>query len=522
MKIKRILSILMSIVLLLSTLSLLSCDNDEDKSEQSSSVEETTDTSAEETTTDKTATEETTTEETTSEETTTEETTTEETTTEETTDAESSNDETSEESSTEEPEPEPQDPADIIDPNAPENTDLNIIVSSSSDYVIVYDADNEALSAYASSLSAYIKEQYSVDIPVYDDTQAPAESEHRIIIGDAGENAVFVKNKLYETNDFAVDVCGDDLVLYGVNEYVYEYLFELAKREFFTNDDQATELTIAKDAGVIYHKSDFSRYNYAQYLKLKLGNISYETLLDIFEARTYTAEDGTVLPYRIYIPSSYDQQNETTPLLVVLHGAGERGSDNASQLKNMVSEMFSQNLSPYTEAIIICPQCPAGQQWVDTPWADGNYNISRIAESNELGAVVELIYELGEDYKTDKDRYYVMGISMGGFGTWDLIMRHTDMFAAAIPICGGADTTQAENLKDFPIWTFHGTADTIVPYSGTYAMKKAFDEVGSEVFKFNPIASAGHTIWSQIAQTRKYATWLFEQRLSARQTPDAQ
>ncbi|MBO5212494.1 MAG: prolyl oligopeptidase family serine peptidase [Clostridia bacterium] len=509
MKIKRIISLFMALLLALSTLCLLACDDSGEDDVQSSTNGES---ATEESSKDETTSEETTTEETTTEETTAEESSDEETTSEDFSSEESSSEETtSEESSSEKEEPEPEDPADIIDPNAPENTDLNIIASGSSEYIIVYDSDIDVFSEYAQLLSLYINEQFGVTLSVYSDEEAPAESTKRIVIGDADENAVFVKNKLYESNDFAVDVCGDDLILYAVSEYVYEYLFEVAKREFFTKDGEQVDVTVAKDAGFIYHKSDYTRYNYAQYLKLKMGKISYETLLELFEARTYTAEDGTVIPYRFYVPSSYDPENETTPLLVILHGAGERGNDNSRQLINLVPDIFSLNISPYADAIIICPQCPGGQQWVDTPWSNGNYNISHVPESNELGAVVELIYDVEDEYRPDTSRYYVMGLSMGGFGTWDLIMRHTELFAAAIPICGGADTTQAEKLKDFPIWTFHGTADYTVPYTGTYEMKKAFDAVGSKVFKFMPMANAGHTIWSTVGQNRGYGRWLFEQ-----------
>ena len=405
------------------------------------------------------------------------------------------------------------DNADVI-PDPPENVDLKIISQGQSDYVIVYDADIKEFEAAAHSLSNYINDQFGVSLTVYSDENAPSDSK-RIVIGDADINAVHVKNKLNEYNDFAVEVCGDDLVLYAANEYLYDYLFEIAREKFFTKAGDDSELLIAKDGGFIYHQSEYKKINYAQYIRNKNGSIDRNGLLELFDAEEYTARDGTALPYRIYIPSNYDPKNQTTPLIVFLHGAGERGTDNQRQFKQFLPEAFSQSMSPYAEAIIIAPQCPSDQQWVDTPWADGNYSVDQIAESNELGAVVELISEVENKYKPDADRYYAIGLSMGGFATWDLIMRHTELFAAAMPICGGADPTKAEKLKELPIWTFHGTEDKTVPYAGTKAMCDAIKLTGSEVFEFTSMTNYDHGIWSNIGSNTRYGKWLLKQVRSA-------
>ena len=404
----------------------------------------------------------------------------------------------------------PTDPADIVDPNAPENEDLAIIKDGASDYVIVYETGNETYKTEAELLSAHISEQFGVDILVLSEDTVTSNYKKKIIIGDADENAVYVKNKLYETNDFAIDVCGDDLVLYAVNEYVCEYLFEIAKSKFFTKGE-SDELNIPKDGGFIYHKSQNASYNYAQYLRQRKGSIDLAGLLELFEAREFTASDGTKIPYRLYIPSNYDPKEGTTPFMLFLHGAGERGNDNQKQLKNFMPYAFSQNKSSYANAVIICPQCPTGQQWVDTPWASGNYSISTVAESNELAAVVELISKIGEEFPTDVNLRYAVGLSMGGFGTWDLIMRHTELFAAAMPLCGGADPTQVEKLKDMPIWTFHGTADPTVPYAGTEAMAEAFEAIDAKNFRFFSMPDYKHNIWDEVSKNSAYGRWLFEQ-----------
>ena len=206
------------------------------------------------------------------------------------------------------------------------------------------------------------------------------------------------------------------------------------------------------------------------------------------------------------------------PVVLILHGAGERGSDNTSQLANYVPELFSQAKSPYWGAIVICPQCPSGQQWVDTPWGNGNYSTETVKQSNELTAVLEILDEVKDTYSTDTNRYYVTGLSMGGFGTWDLIMRHPERFAAAIPICGGADVEKASVLVSMPIRTFHGINDTTVPYAGTDAMAKAIKAAAEAAgvksnIMFTPVLNAGHTIWSNIGTNGAHSNWMFSQSL---------
>ena len=109
-----------------------------------------------------------------------------------------------------------------------------------------------------------------------------------------------------------------------------------------------------------------------------------------------------------------------------------------------------------------------------------------------------------------------MGISMGGFGTWDLIMRNPDRFAAAVPICGGADVAMAETLKDHPIYTTHGTADPIVPPSGTQAMVQALKDAGSTSIIYEEIKGAAHDVWTALSKKPELVEWMFSHKLSDR------
>ena len=161
------------------------------------------------------------------------------------------------------------------------------------------------------------------------------------------------------------------------------------------------------------------------------------------------------------------------------------------------------------QAIVICPQCPEGNQWVDTPWGRGNYSVDKVPISNELNAVMELLYEIEETYTTDFNRYYVTGLSMGGFGTWDLLMRYPNIFAAGVPICGGADPSYAETLKNVPIYTVHSTDDPTVPVFGTQEMVKALKDAGNWRMIYKELEGFGHGVWNWTAEQKDIWEWLF-------------
>ena len=231
-----------------------------------------------------------------------------------------------------------------------------------------------------------------------------------------------------------------------------------------------------------------------------------------------TKVDDGPLPYRLYVPDNYDGDTYHYPLFVFLHGAGERGNDNYLQLKNAVQNMFNDLDSPLYQSIAIFPQCPNNgiigtdrSQWVDADWALGNYSVDNIPESNEIKSVLEIIEGLKENYNINNRRVYIMGVSMGGFGTWDLLMRHTEDFAAAIPLCGGADTSYAYKLVDTPIWTVHGAIDNVVPVAGTRAMVEAIQNAGGTKIKYTELANYNHNVWDYASKNYDMIDWLFSQ-----------
>ncbi|MBO5786490.1 MAG: prolyl oligopeptidase family serine peptidase [Clostridia bacterium] len=229
------------------------------------------------------------------------------------------------------------------------------------------------------------------------------------------------------------------------------------------------------------------------------------------EKLTYKNND-TTLPYRLILPENYDN-TKTYPMLVFFHGAGERGNDNELQFFHCVQ--YIHDNAP-EDCIIMAPQCPLNHQWVDTPWISGAYSVDKVPESNEMKAVVELVNELTVKYSVDKDRIYAAGISMGGFGTWDVLMRHNDLFAAGIPVCGGGDPSKAELLKETPIFTFHAVDDTAVPVSGTRETVNAIKNAGGTKIEYTEYKGGGHGIWNQAFSTEGLLEDLFKCKLSDR------
>lgn len=248
-----------------------------------------------------------------------------------------------------------------------------------------------------------------------------------------------------------------------------------------------------------------------------------------FDKQVYD-DNGYKLNYCLYEPEDLDKSKDSRPLILFLHGAGERGSDNEAQLKNAILQVVGDDKNnEWSSSIVIAPQCPSStggntnsdvndpNKWAETNWTKGNYSQDNLPESKPLHAVAELIKEYAALDYVDADRIYVVGLSMGGFGTWDIISRYPELFAAAVPICGGGPSDRIEVLKSIPIYTFHGTADGAVPYAGTQAMYNAIVAAGGNNILFHTFQGAGHGIWNDAITFKGSSTlpdleiWLFSQ-----------
>ena len=230
---------------------------------------------------------------------------------------------------------------------------------------------------------------------------------------------------------------------------------------------------------------------------------------DIMEAFTYTDGNGTVLPYRLYRPET---GQEDYPLVLFLHGSGEKGNDNEKQVQvNSVTDTLlnKKNRKEYP-CYVVAPQCPEGEKWSVKLEEPGSF--SRDREEPLLDALMGLVRELETEYPVDPDRIYVVGISMGGHAVWNLLSRESDAFAAAVPICGCGDSMQAENIKSIPIWSFHGAKDTTVPVGYSREMVKALEEAGAEDIRYTEYPGEKHQSWELAYREKELFPWLFAQR----------
>jgi predicted peptidase len=230
-----------------------------------------------------------------------------------------------------------------------------------------------------------------------------------------------------------------------------------------------------------------------------------------YTAREYKDDKGGSLPYRLLVPKGSEEKGERKyPLVLFLHGAGERGSDNTSQLK-WGGAMLATDLQEKEPCFVIAPQCPNGKQWVNTPWGKGSYSAEKVPVSDELRMALAAVDEVKKEFPIDSGRVYVMGLSMGGYGTWDAIARRPGEFAAAVPICGGGDPSKAGEIKHVTVWAFHGGADPVVPTQGTRDMIEALKKAGAEP-KYTEYPGVGHDSWTKAWNEPELLTWLLGQK----------
>lgn len=204
-----------------------------------------------------------------------------------------------------------------------------------------------------------------------------------------------------------------------------------------------------------------------------------------------TAEKMTrEVHYLLYLPQEYAKDTiRRWPLLLFLHGSGEKGDDLEKVKKHGPPRLIAQGRQyPF---IVVSPQ--AGQ----SGW-----------QSQDL---YDLVQDCKRRYRVDPDRVYLTGLSMGGFGTWDLALRHPEEFAAIVPICGGGDTTDAWKLRNMPVWCFHGAKDSTVPIIRDQQMVRAVGRYNPSV-KFTVYPEAGHDSWTVTYNNDSLYTWLLGQK----------
>ena len=205
----------------------------------------------------------------------------------------------------------------------------------------------------------------------------------------------------------------------------------------------------------------------------EVKRLTPEQMTAMTEAKSFTASNGLTLGYRQHLPKDLTKKH---PLLVLMHGAGEVGDDNFKQLHNAAPFILGY-IAEGTghEMVFLAPQCPAGHKWMEeSVWEKKSHTFTP-EPKKPIAAAIELIEHAIKTLPVDPDRVYVAGLSMGGFATWDILIRRPDLFAAAMPVCGGGDPASVTPaLKSLPIWATHAVNDTCVSPSYARGMVEAF------------------------------------------------
>jgi len=238
--------------------------------------------------------------------------------------------------------------------------------------------------------------------------------------------------------------------------------------------------------------------------------------ISAFEKRTYTSSTGQELPYRILYPENYDKTKKY-PLILFLHGAGERGKDNEKQLTHG-STLFtdSTNRKAYP-AIVIFPQCPEEGYW-------GNVDVNRSTSpitlqfdytkpiTPALQAAIELLKKIIVSEGVDKSRVYITGLSMGGMGTFEAVYRYPELFAAAVPICGGADVEAYDKrVSKIPFRIFHGDQDGVVDVKHSRAIVKKLMVLNATVV-YIEYPEVNHNSWDNAFAEPDFLSWIFSKK----------
>lgn len=199
------------------------------------------------------------------------------------------------------------------------------------------------------------------------------------------------------------------------------------------------------------------------------------------------------LAYLLSLPTDYNDNEKEFPLLLFLHGMGERGNDLELVKRHCPLKLAEKQSFPF---ILLAPQCPLELSY--STWA------------LYLDDLMALIDHISTVYRVDAQKIYVTGLSMGGYGTWELAKKYPDRFAAAAPICGGGSIKGIERLKDVPVWAFHGEKDDVVPLDEGEKMVQALQDVGGNV-KLTVYPDAAHDSWTDTYRNPDLYTWLLQQ-----------
>jgi lysophospholipase L1-like esterase/dienelactone hydrolase len=230
-----------------------------------------------------------------------------------------------------------------------------------------------------------------------------------------------------------------------------------------------------------------------------------------YAAKALTLEDGSRFAYRL-LPPAEPVAGRSYPLLVFLHGAGERGSDNLAQLAHLPEHLATPEYRALFDGFVLAPQCRANQRWVETDWSAETSTPMTEEPSPMLAAALRALDAVVAEHPIDVERVFLTGLSMGGYGAWELALRQPERFAAVVPICGGGDERLAARLAALPLWAWHGDQDRAVPVRRSRDMLLAIRAAGGAP-RYTELAGVGHFAWPEAyAVDSPLWPWLAAQR----------
>jgi predicted peptidase len=238
--------------------------------------------------------------------------------------------------------------------------------------------------------------------------------------------------------------------------------------------------------------------------------------MSAYSHETFAQKGGDTLRYRLLTPVNYDT-HKAYPLIIFLHGSGERGSDNAAQLLHGGDLFLKDSIRKDFPAFVVFPQCPQNESWApfklkrDSTGKVTGADFPADAPPARPGVLVKaLIDSLLATGKIDAKRVYIGGLSLGGMGTFDMLARYPGLFAAAFPICGAGNVqTVPVFAGKVPVWIFHGGADPVVPVAFSRNYYLELKKLNAEV-KYTEYPGVGHNSWDNAFAEPGLVPWLFQ------------
>jgi predicted peptidase len=222
------------------------------------------------------------------------------------------------------------------------------------------------------------------------------------------------------------------------------------------------------------------------------------------------------MPYRLLIPKALDP-GRRLPLVLFFHGSGERGDDNQKQLHHGVGRFATPASQSEHPCFVLAPQCPTHLDNQPITWTGERDRMRSLKLAPEaaipLRTALEIVIAIQAKFPIDTDRVYVTGISMGGFASWEALIRDPQKFAAAIPVCGGGDARFARQIAHLPVWAFHGANDSTVPAQCSREMIEMIKKAGGHP-RYTEYPGVGHNSWDRAYAEPELLSWLFSQCLT--------